>query len=157
MLTTNFDNILEQTFESKPVYTHLDTESLLEALSARKFFLLKLYGDLERPESVVVSPRQYEDSIVSNLAFSQFMENVFVSRTMFFLGASLEGIEAYLRGIKFRGTLSRQHYALVAVTDSTWRAKAESLKRRYQIEVIPFAPSTIMSKSTAFWMRSLIA
>jgi hypothetical protein len=142
VLTTNIDNILEQTFENKPVYTHLDTEPLLNALSTRQFFVLKLYGDLERLESVMVSPRQYEDSIVGNLAFSQFMENVFVSRTLFFLGSSLDGIEAYLRGIKFRGTLSRQHYALVAVTDATWRAKAESLRRRYQIEVIPYAPSS---------------
>jgi hypothetical protein len=141
VLTTNFDSLVEQTFVSKPVYTHLDTESLLNALSARTFFILKLYGTLDRPESVVVSPRQYEDAIVGNLAFSQLMENVFVSRTLLFLGASLEGIEAYLRGIKFRGTLSRQHYALVAVTDATWRAKAESLKRRYQIEVIPYTPS----------------
>ena len=106
MLTTNFDNLLEQTFVGKPVYTHLDTESLLTALSARTFFVLKLYGTLDRPESVVVSPRQYEDAIVGNLAFSQFMENMFVSRTLLFLGSSLEGIEAYLRGIKF-GARSR--------------------------------------------------
>ena len=87
---------------------------------------------------MLVSPRQYDDEIVGNLAFAQFMESVFVSRTLLFVGASLEGIEAYLRGIKFRGNLSRKHYALVAVAGKAWKAKAESLRRRYQIEVIPY-------------------
>ncbi len=140
-LTTNFDNLLEQAFGSSPVYVPGESESLLEALSRREFFLLKLFGTLNRPETVLVAPRQYEDEIVGNQAFSQFMESLFVSRTLFFVGASLAGIEAYLRGIRFRGTLSRKHYALVAVNGTAWRAKAEALQRRYQIEVLPYEVS----------------
>ena len=141
ILTTNFDDLLELTFAGESFYTHADTEPLLDAVAARLFFVLKLYGTLNRPETVLVAPKQYEDEIVGNLAFSQFMENVFVSRTLLFLGASLEGIEAYLRGIKFRGTLSRQHYALVAVRGNVWQAKAAAIRRRYQIEVLPYTLS----------------
>jgi hypothetical protein len=140
-LTTNFDDLLEQTFAGAPVFTHQDTEALLDTLSRRQFFVLKLYGTLERPETVLVAPKQYEDEIVGNLSFSQFMESVFVSRTLLFIGASLEGIEAYLRGIRFRGTLSRQHFALVAVSGTAWKARAESLRRRYQILVVPYTIS----------------
>ncbi|HEX4611890.1 MAG TPA: AAA family ATPase [Urbifossiella sp.] len=138
VLTTNFDNLLEQTFKNAPVYIPRETEPLLDALSRREFYLLKLYGTLNRPESVLIAPRQYEDEIAGNPAVSQFMESLFVSRTLLFVGASLAGIEEYLRGIRFRGVLSRRHYALVAVTGSAWRAKAEALRRRYQIEVLPY-------------------
>jgi hypothetical protein len=138
VLTTNFDNLLERSFGDTPIYTPRETEPLLEALSRHEFFLLKLYGTLNRPDSVLVAPRQYEDEIVGNAAFSQFMESLFVSRTLLFVGASLAGIEAYLRGVRFRGNLSRRHYALVAVTGTAWLAKAEALRHRYQIEVLPY-------------------
>jgi hypothetical protein len=139
-MTTNFDDLLERTFVEAPAYTFRDTDRLLDALSRPQPFVLKLYGTLDRvpDEPLIVAPMQYEDEIAGNIEFSRFMEAVFVMRTLLFVGASLEGIEAYLRGIKFRGILSRKHYALVAVSGSAWRAKAEALRRRYQIEVLPY-------------------
>ena len=141
-LTTNFDGLLEQTYQDvgTRVYTPEDTEPLLEALTKREFFILKLYGTLERPETVLVAPAQYDDAVAGNLPFSQFMESLFFSRTILFVGASLERIETYLGGIKFRGA-QRQHYALVAVAGSAWQAKADMLRRRYGIQVLPYALS----------------
>jgi len=138
-LTTNFDTLLEQTYQNlgTRVYTPEDTEPLLEALTQREFFILKLYGTLERPETVLVAPAQYDDAVAGNLPFSQFMESLFFSRTILFVGASLEGIETYLEGIKFRGA-QRQHYALVAVAGSAWQAKADLLRRRYNIQILPY-------------------
>jgi hypothetical protein len=65
-------------------------------LAKREFFILKVYGTPERPETVLIGPAQYEDAIAGNRSFSQFMESLFFSRTILFVGASLEGIEAYL-------------------------------------------------------------
>jgi hypothetical protein len=39
------------------------------------------------------------------------MESLLVSRTLLFVGASLEGIEAYLGGIPFHTAGPRMHYA----------------------------------------------
>jgi len=143
VLTTNFDSLLEQTYaDTQPrIHTPQDTEGLLEALSKREFFILKLYGTLERPETLLVAPAQYEDAIADNLPFSQFMETLYFSRTILFIGASLEGIEAYLEGIAFQRYMLRQHYALVAVTGSAWEAQADLLLRRYGIQVLPYASS----------------
>jgi predicted ATPase len=142
VLTTNFDRLLERTFEhlTSRVLTPRDTEELLAALTRNQFFLLKLYGTLERPDTVLVSPAQYESEIEGNRAFAQFMESLFVTRTLLFLGASLEGIMAYLEAIPFQGG-KRRHYAVVAVNGSGWRAKADQLMRRYGIQVLPYAPS----------------
>jgi hypothetical protein len=144
-LTTNFDDLLETSFAQKhpAVYTPQDTEALLTALSSRAFFILKLYGNLRAPETIILSAAQYKGAIASNRAFSNFMETLFFSRTIFFVGAKLEGIEDYLKGIKFSETRPRTHYALVDVAGAgpTWELKANTLRKRYGIEVIPYSPT----------------
>lgn len=143
VLTTNFDSLLEDTYRSREaaVYTPKDSEQLLQCLTKRDFFLLKLYGSLDRPDTVMIAPAQYDDVIRRSLLFSQFMETLFFSRTLLFVGSSLEGIEAYLKGIAFTRQNLRKHYALVAVTGEAWQTKANPLQERYGIEVLPFSPT----------------
>jgi len=139
-LTTNFDTLLERAYPDATgrVFTPRDADRLLETLGRRTFFIAKLYGSLSQPDTVLFGPADYAETVARNLTFSQFMEGLFVSRTLFFVGASLEGIETYLSGLTFRGQMTRPHYALVAVTDAGWRAKADLLRRRYGIEVVPY-------------------
>ncbi|MFO1497988.1 MAG: SIR2 family protein [Verrucomicrobiota bacterium] len=144
MLTTNFDDLLWRTYGENglsEVLTPIDSEKLHECLSKSRAFLLKLYGTLDRPETVIVAPAEYEAMLGSNVLFLKFMEALFFSRTLFFVGASLEGIIDYLRGFRFSGPVTRQHYALVAVNGTAWKAKAEVLARRYNINVIGFPAS----------------
>ena len=143
VMTTNLDNLLEQAFSDKATstLTPSDAEFLLQCLHKREFFLLKLYGKLEQPDTVMLAPSQYDDVIKANLLFSQFMETLLVSRTILFIGSSLEGIEAYLKGMRLLRQGTRAHYAVIAVKDDAWQAKAYSLKERYGIEVLPYAPS----------------
>ena len=60
VLTTNFDPLLEATFAGRfdRVLTPLDPEPLLDALTKRQFFLLKLYGTLDRQETILIAPTQ---------------------------------------------------------------------------------------------------
>jgi predicted ATPase len=152
VLTTNFDRLLEDTYraEQSPVFTLRDSDKLLEVLSKHGFFFLKLFGSLDQPETVMISPAQYEDATRRNFQFSQFMETLFFSRTLLFVGASLEGIEGYLRGISISKQNLRTHYAIVAVTDESWRTKALPLKSRYGIEVLPYTPAVGHPQLQAF-------
>ena len=144
-LTTNFDKLLEQTFKKEAqerVYAPHDTTALMAALNTREFFILKLYGTLERPATVLIAPAQYNAAVADNPVFSQFMQSLFFSRTLFFIGSSLEGVGAYLSGLKFTGTgADRQHYLLIDVQGTAWRVKADLLKRRYGIHVLPYTAS----------------
>ena len=141
-LTTNFDDFLERAFSIPPTaaLTPHDTDGLLTAMSKREFFVLKLYGILNRPETVMLSPGQFKDFVIANRAFTEFMEALFVSRTLLFIGSSIEGISWYLDGLRIRGS-SRQHYALVAVNEGAWEARAEELKERFGIHVLPYSES----------------
>ena len=155
ILTANFDNLLETVYDvkSEDVYTPQDTEKLLAALTRRAFFILKLYGQLDKKETVIVAPAQYEDAITDNTLFSQFMQTLFFSRTLFFIGASLDGIEAYLKGISLPKEVGRIHYAIVAVTGGAWRSQAEVLERRYGIKVLPYTPSNNYAELKTFLER----
>ena len=138
VLTPNHDRLLEQAFEPSPkVRTPADAEALLDALVKPGFFLLKLRGTLDRPETVMLAPTQYQDVLASNRSLGQFMSSLFVSRTLFFLGASLDEILTYCGGIKF-AEAARQHYAIVPVSGSAWEAKAEQLRQRYKIQVLTY-------------------
>lgn len=152
VLTTNFDNLLERVYKASPgpIYTPKDTDALLTDLTKRVFFILKLYGTLDQPETVMIAPAQYEDAVAGNRLFTQCMETLFVSRTLLFIGASLDGIEAYLTGIRLRKRIARQHYALVDVQGNAWRAKADFLERRYGIKVLPYTTKADYSELTEF-------
>jgi hypothetical protein len=144
-LTTNFDDLLERNYKKevgRRVFAPQDAQQLLGALSAQEFFILKLYGTLARSDTVIISPAQFQAAVSDNPIFSQFMQSLFISRTLLFVGASLNNIWAYLSGLRFRTDSSlRQHYALVDVppdSTSTWKVRADQLKRRYGINILPF-------------------
>ena len=142
--TTNLDSLLERAYAGtgmEHVYTPEDSEALLGMLSARKPFILKLYGTLERPTSVIFSPAEYKAMVTRHIPFQRFMEGLFFSRTFLFVGSSLEGITDFLNSFPFRAESPRRHYALVGVVGTSWKARAEALSRRYNIEVIPFDAS----------------
>jgi energy-coupling factor transporter ATP-binding protein EcfA2 len=145
VLTTNFDELLENTFRRKSpkVYTPNDADALLTALTNRCFFILKLRGSLNSPEAVMISAAQYDEKIGTNRTFSTLLETLFFSRCIFFVGARLETIEAYLKGLQSSSTRRRGHYALIDVADNleTWNLKSESFSRRYNINVIPYVSS----------------
>jgi energy-coupling factor transporter ATP-binding protein EcfA2 len=143
--TTNLDSLLEKAYTGtgmEQVYTPEDSEALLGMLSLHKPFLLKLYGTLERPNTVIFSPAEYKAMVARHVPFTRFMEGLFFSRTLLFMGSSLEGLNDFLNSFPFRTENPRKHYALVGVVGSGWKAKAEALSRRYNIHVIAFDAST---------------
>src|SRR5882724_4911475 len=137
--TSNYDGLLEKAFPKFAqlgVFTSKDAELLLDSLSQKRQFVLKLYGDVNRPDTLIYSQIEYREAISSNVSFSKFMEGYFFSRNFLFVGLSLEGIQEFLSSIVFRGSKPPQHFALVAMEGSASKARAELLLRRYNIQVI---------------------
>ncbi|MBV8047734.1 MAG: AAA family ATPase [Paludibacterium sp.] len=153
VLTTNFDNLIDRSFpRSFPGATRIpsDLDALRTDFSAGRFFVLKLYGDLQRPNSLLVSPAQYVERIRGDQPFLDFVEQLFKSRSLLFLGSSVAGIEAYLAPLGIRPPGRATHFALVAVTDDGWRTDADLLERRYGIRVLPYRASPGHGEVTAF-------
>ncbi|MGV3617316.1 MAG: AAA family ATPase [Fimbriimonas sp.] len=154
ILTSNYDNLLDRALEGTPYVGSLtpnDLERLMELVNLRRPpFLLKLYGDLARPETVILGPTDYQNLVRSHAGFSRFIEGLFFSRTLLFLGTSLDGLTDYLSVFTFPSGVPRPHFALVAVTGRGWEAKAEMLRRRYNISVIPYRLSEDFAEVDTF-------
>ncbi|MBM3766757.1 MAG: hypothetical protein FJW32_15310 [Acidobacteria bacterium] len=154
VLSTNFDELLDRAYADTPygehTYVPSDSAALHSALAQRQRFILKLYGSLRRPESLIFAPAEYEAMIAGDRDFSKFIEAIFYDRTMLIVGASLEGITDFLRGFRIPTGVPRKHYALVGVSGTSWKARAETLLRRYNIEVIPYTPDEPHSAVDAF-------
>lgn len=152
MLTTNYDKMLLDALQGvTTTLTPRDGDAMLEAhAKTSQPYLVQLYGDLDRPDTVVTAPAEYQDLVRSNAAFSRFIEGIFFSRTIFFIGASLEGLTDFLGGFRFPSGVPRSHYALVAVQGPSWQAKAQTLKRRYNIEVLSYPESTTFAQFDDF-------
>jgi predicted ATP-binding protein involved in virulence len=142
VLTTNLDELLNETYPDAQRFVHRDAEKVLELFpKPDSRFVLHLYGSLAVPESIVLTNFQYEEHLVTNRWLLKLVENTFVSRTLLFLGMSLDGINDFLGGLRFSSSQGREHYALLGVTGEAWRVKADNLKRRYGITVIPYDQS----------------
>lgn len=153
IITTNYDRLLEQAlpeYAQQGLYTPHEADQLLDSLTQKRRFMLKLYGVIERVETLIFAPYEYREAVASNIRFSRFMEGIFFSRSFLFLGLSLEGIQDFLSGFVFRGVSPRKHFALVAVSGSAWKVKAELLQRRYNVEVISYPVSPAYPEVDAF-------
>ena len=159
LLSTSFDQLLETTFRDqiRTVYTHQDSGTLLELLTKKQFFFAKLYGSLDKPGSLLIGRSQFDEAMARNPLFSRFVETLFFSRTLFFIGAGFEGIESYLSGLKIAGGAEQRHFALVAAHGGAWRAKADLLRRRYGIQVLPFSSQLGFSEVERFLVKLVSA
>jgi energy-coupling factor transporter ATP-binding protein EcfA2 len=138
LVTSNWDDLLEHSFSLPPaqVHTLADSGPLLEALSKNELFLLKLYGDLEQPQTVILTSARYRDTVIGHEVFGQFLRSLFYSRTLLFAGKSLQGIEDFLASVPSRSESPPRHFAAVLDSEPGIDVKSPSLMRRFGIELV---------------------
>jgi len=142
VMTTNWDNLLDETFSVKePVrLSPKDVSTFSELTREIRFFLLQLYGDPNQPESFIFTPAEYLKNIFENEAFGKFVAFLFQAKTFFFAGASLAGIEDFLSGLRLRATPNRRHFALVP-WQSDIDIQSERFESHYGVELLVYKPT----------------
>ena len=103
--------------------------------SAGTSFLVKLYGDLAKASDALLSCAEFQ-KVIGNSAAARIIRWTMESRSLLFVGCSLEGLVADLAAIGAPAKVERKHFALCAVSNSNWNAQAAELKRLYGIEVL---------------------
>ena len=89
--TTNFDSLIEDTYTQmfQPVSVVATTDRLTIAdKNERK--IIKLHGDFNHPEKMVVTERDYDTYLDKNPIFATYIANLFISNTMLLIGYSLD-------------------------------------------------------------------
>ena len=154
LLTSNYDRLMEGAIAAKTgaipkVLTADDTATLWQHFAKNKFFLLKVHGDIVRPPTVVLTSRDYTNHVFGNLPFMTFLQRVVLSRSVFFIGSSLQDI--YLRRIleettHMTGGVGMPHFALIP-NPGTIRSRL--LRDRYNIIVVSYDPASQPSHEEA--------
>ena len=114
---TNYDKLIESVFPAATRwYTQRDYPALAGLMRDWDFAIVKVHGDVDRCETIVLGQEDYPEAMYSNEAFRVFLENVFTSGTVLFVGCSLTDPDLllFLDHLKYqlRGQL-RGHYALM--------------------------------------------
>lgn len=121
----------------------------MAALCSKRVLHLEGAWDIVRPETVVLSSRDYTEHIFGNLPFMQFVQRALLSRTFLFVGSSLN--DTYVRRVLeetryLTGGVGMPHYALM---QNPGPIKSKQLRDRFNITPIAYDPSEWPSPQAA--------
>ncbi|PZM80387.1 MAG: hypothetical protein DKT66_14080 [Candidatus Melainabacteria bacterium] len=130
--TTNYDFLLEDAYrlQGVPYKPLLNETDLCMAIPKGYTSLLKMHGDLNHPDRLVLTEEDYDRFIDQNPLICTFLANQLMTKTPLFLGYSVDdaNFRQIWQVIKTRlGKLSRRGYR-IAVNDSD--ATISSFRRR---------------------------
>lgn len=114
--TTNFDSLIESAFVEKGINPIVITsEDGLSTLNDKKVSVIKVHGDLNHPERLVVTESDYDAFISKNPLLCTYISSLFVTKTMLLVGYSLDDgdLRQLLRIVQDRlGKMSRPIYSI---------------------------------------------
>lgn len=89
--TTNFDFLIEQTLNEKSIpFSTIVSEDRLPISTHEKTKLIKLHGDFNHPEKMVVTEWDYDTFIEKNKILSTYVSNLFITKTLLLVGYSFD-------------------------------------------------------------------
>lgn len=122
--TTNYDNLIETALKEncKIVDVKKTTENLAQTATNRDVVVYKMHGDIEQPQSAVITKDDYDTYNLKRSLFTTKLCGDIVSKNFLFLGFSFEdqNLEHILSQIKI--TLEnnvKMHYCLMKKVDSS--------------------------------------
>jgi hypothetical protein len=88
--TTNFDTLLEQSYEAAKVRVDIKSRDrdLAVQKRGRDVVLYKMHGDIARPDEMVICKDDYDRYAMRHLVFQNVLESDLVNKTFLFLGFS---------------------------------------------------------------------
>jgi len=94
VLTSNYDSLIEGAYALNsggvvpPVFSQNSVGSALDCLRNNRHFVFKIHGDLNIPGTIVLGNRDYSRLLYSSPAYRSFLETVFATYTVLFVGFS---------------------------------------------------------------------
>lgn len=134
--TTNFDFLLDETLQisKRPVSIIVSEEKLsIDMKDSTK--LIKLHGDFNHPNNMVITEKDYDLFLDKNKLLATYISNLFITKTLFLVGYSFDDndIRNLWQIINSRlGTLKKLAYCIMVDASRTEIARFE----RRNIKVI---------------------
>ena len=142
VVTTNYDKLLERSYAAVGSWpkspTHRDVDALGPLLFDGSFFVLKAHGDIDRPETMVLTTRDYQEIIHANPAFNSIFSAILLTKAVLFVGYSLNDPDFRLlldrQLTTFKGNIP-ERYALMT---GIGKVERDVLWRTAKIRVLPY-------------------
>lgn len=136
VITTNWDKIIERHFSDlgRPLQTIVTPAQLRFFDEKTRTQLVKMHGTCDDPDSMIIAADEYANYKLRNRLLFDFMRVTFATKTVLFLGFSLEdpNIRPLLYGIRneLENLQTRTHYAVLYEPHATVRAVLSELNIR---------------------------
>lgn len=89
--TTNFDFLIEQTLNEKNIpFSTIVSEDRLPISTHEKTKLVKIHGDFNHPDRMIITEKDYDNFIDKNKILATYISNLFITKTLLLVGYSLE-------------------------------------------------------------------
>lgn len=89
--TTNFDFLIEQTLNEKHIpFSMVVSEERLPISTHERTKLIKLHGDFNHPERMVITEYDYDTYVDKNKILSTYISNLFITKTLLLIGYSFD-------------------------------------------------------------------
>lgn len=134
------DELFKGTAGQASVFVPAESEDAHQALASSAPFVMRLRGDWARPETIIVSPQKAAQHNQAQAGYVDFLRSAVASRTVLFVGMSVQDIGTWLEVLKPAKTAAatRKHYALVPQAVAATRA-AEAVCRRAGLRMLTYA------------------
>jgi tetratricopeptide (TPR) repeat protein len=158
--TTNLDDLLEAAFRRhNRAYTKIVTPADVPFLDDTGTSVIKLHGDLERPDSVVITAGQYADYFARHPSVARLLQNELQTRTVLFLGYSFSDIDLEMILARVASESRELRRNLFTVQFDTTTAARLELERQ-GLRVIGLSPvdgPDGVTRAMHDWLESLAA
>lgn len=163
VLTSNYDKLIESAYtivregESVPVFTHSNHKDLATVLYSDEFHITKTHGNIDDIESVVLSLEDYQKLMQSNEPYKIYLQNIFTTKTVLFLGFSLNDpdLNSILDGLRVHlKKITPPHYALIEANMIS-EIEAEELRDSYNIHVLRYKASSHSHPEVTEFLREI--
>lgn len=92
--TTNFDFLLEHTLqESHRPHSVIVSEDRLSINTREKTKVIKLHGDFNHPERMVITEGDFDLFLEKNKILATYVANIFITKTLLLVGYSFEDVD----------------------------------------------------------------
>ena len=138
LITTNYDTLIEHCLS---FHDAVLPSSGIDSLLASRPKIVKIHGSVDRPDTCVASVTNYAKTYDNNLEW--YLTHVFSTRTVIFIGSSMNESELFFRVLRFLKANRRvlhPHYCILSVPDDIAANAHGRRLQRYGIVTIPFIP-----------------
>ncbi len=140
IITTNFDHVIEENISKCQTILISQRKEFSKILKGEpQRVVLKLHGDVDNIENIILTKEQYEQSYLKNPEFQEKFDALLMCKTFLFLGCSLNQdrtMEFMRRTKSFEHTRYVKNYAFMASPAFRFKNIKEKTKEIQEEEIL---------------------